>query len=91
MVTERIDFPVNEPNFHHWLVALLMCFCSLIAWWLTPHEQWFEHLGKPQFEEIIPKNFADWTQVPDANSSLVVNPQQQEALNDLYNKGVVDA
>ena len=84
MVTERIDFPVNGPNFHHWLVALLMCFCSLIAWWLTPHEQWFEHLGKPQFEEIIPKNFADWTQVPDANSSLVVNPQQQEALNDLY-------
>jgi hypothetical protein len=56
MDTKMIESYVNQPNFQHWLVFFLMLFCSLFAWWLTPHEQWFEHIGKPQFEEIIPKN-----------------------------------
>ena len=88
MVTEKILLSAHQPNVHHWLVVLLMLFSSLFAWWLTPEVQWFEHLGKPQFEEVIPPQFAAWSQVSDGNASLIVNPQQQEALNDLYTQVV---
>jgi len=76
--------PTQKPNLQHWLAVIFMLICTLFAWWLTPQEKWFEHLGQPQFEQIIPSNFADWAQVPDGSKTLIVNPQQQEALDDLY-------
>ena len=84
MLTEKRLSSAHQTNFHHWLVLSLMLFSSLFAWWLTPEVQWFEYIGKPQFEEVIPHKFATWSEVPDGNASLIVNPQQQEALNDLY-------
>ena len=76
--------PIEKAYLRHWLVVLFMMACTLFAWWLTPQEKWFEHLGEPQFERIIPPNFADWTQVSDANNTLVVDPQQRDALDELY-------
>ena len=75
---------IQKPRLQHWLVVMFMVACTLFAWWLTPQETWFGHLGEPQFEQIIPKNFAGWTQVSDQSSKVIVNPQQQEALDDLY-------
>ena len=84
MTTEKMMPILNKPQLQHWLVVLLMLCCTLFAWWLTPHVKWFDHLGQPHFEKVIPENFADWVQVQDAAGSLIVDPQQQEALNDLY-------
>lgn len=88
MLTDKVQPLTHQPNYHHWLLLLLMLLSSLLAWWLTPEVEWFEHLGKPQFEEVIPQKFATWSQVSDGNVSLIVNPQQQEALNDLYTQVV---
>jgi len=74
----------QKPNLQHWLAVIFMLICTLFAWWLTPQEKWFEHIGEPQFEQIIPSSFADWAQVPDGSNTLIVNPQQQEALDNLY-------
>ena len=75
---------IQKLHLQHWLAVLLMLACTLFSWWLTPQQKWFEHLGQPQFEQIIPKNFADWTQVNDLSNTLIVDPEQQETLNDIY-------
>jgi EpsI family protein len=84
MRAETTTMPTQKPNLQHWLAVIFMLICTLFAWWLTPQEKWFEHVGQPQFEQIIPPSFADWAQVPDGSNTLIVNPQQQEALDDLY-------
>jgi len=84
MRAETITIPVKKLHLQHWLAVLFMFACLFFAWWFTPQEKWFNYLGKPQFEQIIPQNFAGWTQVVDGNGTLIINPEQQEALNYIY-------
>ena len=72
----------------HWLVVFFMASCFVCAWWLTPKNTWFAHIGKPQFEQIIPKNFGDWVAVADASGGTIIDPEQQEAVNNLYSQVV---
>lgn len=78
----------SKPTLQHWLAVLFMAFCFLFAWWLTPHVTWFAHIGSPQFEKVIPKQFGDWVEVTDALSTAIVDPEQQDALNNLYTQTV---
>lgn len=84
MRAETTTMPTQKPHLQHWLAVIFMLICTLFAWWLNPQEKWFEHVGQPQFEQIIPPSFVDWAQVPDGSNTLIVNPQQQEALDNLY-------
>jgi len=84
MRAETTTLSIQKPHFQHWLAALFMLACTIFAWGLTPQEKWFEHLGTPQFEQIIPPSFSDWKQVSDVNNMLIVNPEQREALDNLY-------
>jgi EpsI family protein len=78
----------TKPNTQHWLLVVFMATCFAIASWLTPHFTWYEHIGSPKFEQIVPKSFGDWIEVTEANSSTVVNPEVQEAVNNLYTQVV---
>jgi EpsI family protein len=78
----------QKPNTQHWLVVFFMASCFATAWWFTPHLTWFEHIGSPQFEQITPKQFGDWVEVTEAASGTIVNPEQQEAVNNLYTQVV---
>jgi EpsI family protein len=78
----------QKPNIQHWLVVFFMVSCFAVAWWLTPHLTWFEHIDSPQFEQITPKQFGDWVEVTEAASGTIVNPEQQEAVNNLYTQVV---
>lgn len=70
METE-MSLPVtHKPSFNQWLVVLFMVACSVAAWWLTPHVTWFDHIGQPKFENIIPKQYGDWVESADAAGSL---------------------
>jgi EpsI family protein len=84
MRAETITKSIQKPHLQHWLALVFMLACFFFATWLTPQEKWFDHIGQPQFEQIIPPNFADWSQVSDANKTLIVDPEQQESLNDIY-------
>ena len=84
MRAETTTMLTQKPHLQNWLAVIFMLACTLFAWWFTPQAKWFEHLGEPQFEQLIPLSFADWTQVSDGNNTLVVDPQQQEALDNLY-------
>lgn len=81
----KMNIPLSiKASIHHWLVIFFMVLSTTAAWWLTPHIQWFDHLGRPEFTNVVPNKFGDWEIIPDAAHSLIVDPQQQDALNNLY-------
>lgn len=73
---------------HHWLVAIFMLICFIFTIFITPHETWFNHLGRPQIDNIVPHQFGDWVEVIEGLGSTVVNPEQQYAINNLYTQTV---
>jgi EpsI family protein len=77
-----------KPSAQHWAVVFYMFTCYVLAWWLTPHTTWFENIGNPQFEKLIPKQFGDWNLVESGLSNNIVNPEQQEAINSVYSQVV---
>jgi EpsI family protein len=77
---------MQKPRMHHWLAALFMVACFIVAWSVTPHQTWYGHLGKPVFEEVMPRQFGDWADTGDAGGSMVVDPQQQGALDAIYSQ-----
>ena len=88
-MTSEMQLAVShKPNIQHWLVVFFMASCFAVAWWLTPNLTWFEHIGSPQFENFAPKQFGDWEEMTDAASSTIVDPEQQEAVNNLYTQVV---
>lgn len=84
MQTEMSVPVTHKPGLQHWLAMLFMVACFAAAWWLTPHLTWFDHLGRPQFENVVPRQFGDWVESADAADSLIVDPQLQDALNNIY-------
>lgn len=73
-----------RPGAHHWMTVFFMAVCFATAWWLKPHTTWFEHLGRPEFEQVVPRQFGDWVENTDNAGSFIIDPQQQGALNNLY-------
>jgi EpsI family protein len=79
---------IQQPSLQQWLVAVFMAICLAIAWWLTPHTTWFDHIGKPDFEVVVPKQFGNWVVEDIAGSSLIIDPQQRYALDNIYSQTV---
>jgi EpsI family protein len=75
-------------NRQHWLVAIFMVVCFLTTLFTTPHATWFDHLGRPQLDAIIPHQFGDWEEITEGLGSTVVDPEQQYAINNLYTQTV---
>lgn len=79
---------IRQPALHHWLAALFMAACMAAAWWVTPHKTWFEQLGRPQFEKLVPTQFGDWAESEDTTASFIIDPQQKQAVDNLYTQVV---
>jgi EpsI family protein len=75
-------------NRNHWFVAIFMLTCFLITLFITPHATWFDHLGRPQLDTMIPHQFGDWVEMTEGQGSTVVDPEQQYAINNLYSQTV---
>lgn len=75
----------------YWLVLVLSMVSLGIATWLTPHQTWFEHIGKPDYEVIVPKQFGDWVDMGDASGGMVVSPEQAAAVESVYSQVVTRA
>ena len=84
MRTETGMPAIRQPDFQHWLAALFMVACLAGATWMTPHKTWFEQLGRPEFDKVVPSQFGDWVESEGAAASLIVDPQQKQALDSLY-------
>ena len=68
---------------NYWLAAVLMLACLALAAWMKPTRLLSDRTGIPDLEKIIPHEFGDWKEVPNG-LTVVVNPQQAEALRDIY-------
>lgn len=80
----EMSLRIRKPGIHHWMVTIFMVACFAAASVMMPHVSWYEHLGKPEYEKIVPKQFGDWVESADPAGSAIVDPQQQEALDNLY-------
>ncbi|MFG6468776.1 exosortase-associated protein EpsI, B-type [Roseateles sp. BYS87W] len=67
------------------LVAALAGAASYGTQALKPTQFLVEREGRFRLEDAVPKQFGDWALDPFAGAA-VVNPQQQEALNKIYNQ-----
>jgi EpsI family protein len=72
----------------HYVFAVAMGLSSLIAWGITPHEYWAAHIGSPRYASELPTQFGDWRQVESGDSNSIVDPQLQEAVENLYTQTV---
>jgi EpsI family protein len=70
----------------HAIVATSIMLGSLLAsWWLTPTRYWFDELGRPDLEQIVPTQFGDWM-ATDKAPAMLVNPEQVEMLHVIYSQ-----
>jgi EpsI family protein len=89
MKPESQNTSPRKPSLHAWATTLLFVACALAAGWLTPHTTWFEHLGKPDFDQIIPRSFDNWVALDNGKAPvLIVDPQQVDAIKALYTQTV---
>jgi EpsI family protein len=67
------------------LALMIMLGSVALAEYLRPSKQWADFTGEPQYEKIIPHAFGEWTELPNANGT-VVNPVQEENLKRIYSQ-----
>jgi len=76
----------DRPRLGHAVAAtVLMVGAFLATLALTPSRSWFDEMGRPSLDQVVPHQFGDWTdtgQVPRA----VVSPEQGEQLRIIYNQ-----
>jgi EpsI family protein len=56
-----------------------------LSWGLTPSRYWFDELGRPDLEQIVPRQFGEWAALDKAPVTMV-NPEQAETLRIVYSQ-----
>ncbi len=75
----------NPGSLRRNVLGTVMLLASLLAWYLTPTHFWSEHSAAIKYATLFPASFGDWVLAPDQSVS-VVNPQQQETLDAIYDE-----
>jgi hypothetical protein len=76
---------VRKAGAQYWAALLLMVASLGFAIWLTAHATWYERLGRPDYQTIVPASFGDWIDTGDSAAG-VVSPVQGEALRAVYSQ-----
>jgi EpsI family protein len=77
---------VPRASLAHAVVATAIMLGSLLAsWWLTPTRYWFDELGRPDLQQMVPRQFGDWV-MSDKAAVMLVNPEQVETLHVIYSQ-----
>jgi EpsI family protein len=50
---------------------------------LRPHASWYEQLGRPDYQTVIPTQFGDWVDAGDIENVLVT-PEQADIIKTIY-------
>lgn len=78
---------VRKAGAQYWAALTLMIASLGLATWLTPHATWYERLGRPDYQAIVPSRFGDWIDTRDSTAG-VVSPTEGEALRIIYSQTV---
>lgn len=76
-------------------VLVMMALALMALAWsgaelLRPRAFWADEIGNPHYGDLLPHQFGDWVNIPDA-SAAVVNPVQTEMLDRIYSETVARA
>ncbi|OYV01745.1 MAG: EpsI family protein [Burkholderiales bacterium PBB5] len=82
----RPDVPTATVRRLQWL-GVVMVLASVLAWAMTPTKPWAGRVAAARYESFFPPEFGDW-QLAREQASAVVNPQQQETLDAIYDEVV---
>jgi len=82
----RPDVPTVNVRRLQWL-GLVMVLASVLAWAMTPTKPWAGRVVAARYESFFPSEFGDW-QLAREQATAVVNPQQQETLDAIYDEVV---
>ncbi|CAD5369192.1 EpsI family protein [Rubrivivax sp. A210] len=77
----------TASRLHLVLAALLMLGCLALTVWFKPTALWSDQAGEPDLEAVVPKSFGNWVASP-YGANVVVNPQQEEALRNIYSNTI---
>jgi EpsI family protein len=67
------------------VLGVLMVLASLLAWQLMPTKFWAANMANIKYATLFPAGFGDWRLAPE-QLTAVVNPQQQETLDAIYDE-----
>ena len=67
------------------ILGVLMVLASLLAWGMTPTKYWSNHTATVKYATLFPASFGGWQLAPEQGNA-VVNPQQQETLDAIYDE-----
>lgn len=67
------------------VLGAVMLLAALLAWAVTPTRQWSAHSAQVKYATLFPASFGGWRLAPEQANS-VVNPQQQETLDAIYDE-----
>ena len=67
------------------VLGVLTMLAALLAWAATPTKQWSAHSAQVKYATLFPASFGGWQLAPEQANS-VVNPQQQETLDAIYDE-----
>jgi len=76
---------VRAPLARSVIATLLMIGTLAASWWLTPKRYWFDEIGQPDLQQIVPKQFGDWV-ASDKAPVMMVNPELSEVLRVIYSQ-----
>jgi EpsI family protein len=79
---------VKFPALRHYFFASTMCLCAAVTWGLIPHKYWAEHIGSPRYADELPLQFGSWKQAENNEGGNIIDPQLQEAVDNLYTQTV---
>ena len=67
------------------VLGAVMVLASLLAWGMTPTKYWSQHTATVKYNSLFTPSFGGWVLAPE-QSTAVVNPQQQETLDAIYDE-----
>lgn len=82
-MSTTVATPVPALGLQARLAIVLMLGCLLVAIGLRPTVLLSSRTGEPDLEALVPKAFGDWVMSP-VGAAAVVNPQQAEAIREVY-------
>lgn len=63
---------------------ILMAACLFTANWVKPKATWFEHIGRPSYDKIVPIAFGDWAVDASSGNVNIIDPQVQDKVASIY-------
>ena len=66
-------------------LTIMVCLLAsqfYVAKIVIPEKEWFEHIGQPNYETLMPEQFGNWVRLKDNYTKITLSPEVEEKLNE---------